>query len=240
MKNVIRLIMLFSGILSFGSLRAQTADDIINKHIDAIGGRDVISKINSIYEEATLSVMGNDAPDTIYILSGKGYKTMTQFNGQEIIQCYTDSGGWTINPMGGSGAPTPISAEEARAVKGEIYIGGTLANYSSMGGKAELQGTEKVGDATAYKILLTMDSSQTTYYIDTVTYYVVKQSTMREMQGNQVNVDITFSNYKKTDSGYVIPYGMNMDFGQFTLSYTVSKVEINIPIDPSIFKMPTS
>src|SRR5674476_1174766 len=90
------------------SLQAQTADDIINKHVDAIGGKDVLSKVKSIYFEGTANAMGADYPTTTTILAGKGFKTVTTVNGSDIIQCFTDSSGWSLNPMSGQTEATTL------------------------------------------------------------------------------------------------------------------------------------
>jgi hypothetical protein len=220
---------------------AQTADDIISKSINAVGGKDVISKLNSIYIESTMSVMGNDAPNNITILNGKGYRSETEFNGQKIITAVTDKGGWAINPMAGSNDATALPADQLKTYKDQLYVGGALINnYAANGYKAELQGQEKVGAVSAYKIKLTgKDSTETIYYVDATTYYPIKVVRHGNAMGQDVDIVTTMSNYKKTDMGFVAPYSVDIDFGgQFQLSSTIKKIDINKPVDPKIFDMP--
>ena len=57
--------------------------------------------------------------------------------------------------------------------------------------------------------------------------------------GQPVEITISFSDYQKTDFGYVIPHKIDTDMGgNFSFSATVNKVEINKEIDPEIFDMP--
>ena len=49
-----------------------------------------------------MEVMGNQAPVVEQLLEGKGFKSEIDFNGSKIIQCYTDKGGWSVNPMAGA------------------------------------------------------------------------------------------------------------------------------------------
>ncbi len=42
------------------SVFAQDVNEIINKNIDAMGGKDKLSSLLSVYEESTVNVMGND------------------------------------------------------------------------------------------------------------------------------------------------------------------------------------
>jgi hypothetical protein len=230
--SLLAVATLFCGVYSF----AQTADEIISKHVDAIGGKDKISKIKSIYTESTAQIMGNDAPVVTTVLNGKGFKSETEFNGSKIIQALTDKGGWMINPMAGSSSAQALPDEQYKAAKDQIYVGGELVNYAANGGKAELQGKE--GDL--YKIKITAkDNSTTTYFIDPATYYLKKAVKQGDMMGQSVEITISFSDYKKTDFGYVIANKIDTDMGgQFSFSATVNKVEINKEIDPKIFEMP--
>ena len=233
MKKVFSSLFVLTTFLGL-SVSAQTADEIINKHIDALGGKDVISKVSSLYMEGSMQVMGNEAPTTVYVLAGKGYKTETDFNGQKSIQCYTDKGGWMVNPMAGGGAQ-PMPEEQFNANKEQVNIGGILVDYAAKGYTATLLGK----DGNNYKIkMVGKDQNEATYYFDSNTYLISKVERKGNMQGQEVQIVITFADYKKADGGLNVPRTMAMDFGQFQLTANYTKVEVNKKIDPSIFEMP--
>lgn len=217
---------------------AMSADELVAKHIAAIGGKETIAKIKSISMENSLQVMGNEAPNTIVILDGVGYKTETEFNGSKIVQCYTDKGGWKVNPMQGASDPTPMDAGEYNTGKDQIFVGGGLIDYAAKGSKLELLGK----DTNGYKLkLTTKDNIETTFVLDPSTYLIKSVTRKGDMQGQEVEVTTSFSDYRKTDVGYLMPYTMDIDFGgQFQLSISVKKIELNKPVDPSVFAMPKS
>jgi hypothetical protein len=225
-------VLILSALYSFG----QTADDVISKSIAAVGGKDKISQIKSIYTESTAQIMGNEAPVVTTILNGKGFKSETEFNGSKIIQALNDKGGWMINPMAGSSTAQALPDDQYKAARSQIFVGGELFNYSSNGSKAEMLGKE--GDL--YKIKITdKDSSSTTYYIDPATYFLKKAVKQGDMMGQPVEITISFSDYQKTDFGYVVPHKIETNMGgNFSFSAVVNKVEINKTIDPKIFEMP--
>jgi hypothetical protein len=222
--------------------RAQTVDDIINKHINAMGGKDKISSIKTVYTEGDVEVMGQNATMTTYILNGKAFKSETEISGSKIIQCYTQTGGWMINPMSGQTSAVPVPKEQLRGQKSQFQVGGPLFDYAAQGSKAELLGTEDFNGAKDYKIkLTTSDSAVVTYYIDPTTYYISKAVTQVNMEGQDAETTIVFSDYKKTDYGFVYPMTLQLTVPQgFTLGITIKKVEINKDIDPQIFDMPKS
>ena len=225
-------------LLSTALVHAQTADEVINKHIAAIGGKDVLAKIKSQIVESNLNVMGSDLTSTSTLLVGKGFKNVANFNGQEIIQCITTTGGWMINPLAGQSDPTPIPEDQVKEAQAILEVGGGLFNYKEKGAKAELVGKEKVESVDAIKLKLTnKDGKESFYYIDPATNYLIKHEVMINAQGQDMTMTSLFSNYKKTDIGYVIPYTTVRNQG-FEMTITVNKVEFNKDIDPKIFEMP--
>jgi outer membrane lipoprotein-sorting protein len=236
-SKFILLIFLLMPALSF--MQAQTVEEIISKHTLAMGGKDIIEKINTMSVESSTQVMGNDLPTITTIVNGKAYKNESDMNGQKIVQCYTEKGGWSMNPMNG-GAIETMPVNQYKAGKLQVQVGGPLFNYGAKGNKIELLGKEKVGNAEAYKLkVLTKDSVEISYFIDTASYYIIQTIQTSDMMGQEVKLITSLSDYRKTDIGYVMPFAMDMSFGdQFSLNIAIKKVEFNKTIDPSIFEMP--
>jgi len=240
MKTLKTGFFLLIALLSIASLHAQTADEIITKYITAIGGKDKINAVKSVYVESTLEVMGNEAPTTTTIVNGKAFKSETDFNGQKIISVITDKGGWMLNPLMGQTAPEALPADQAKAGQSQLQVGGPLFDYAAKGNKVELVGKEDVNGVSAHKIkVTTKDSVESTYFIDPTTYYILKA--VSKGGGQDGETTITFSNYQKTEFGYVIAMGQQITTPQgITLNITNKKVEVNKEIDPKVFEMPKS
>jgi len=232
----IALIALFCSITS----TAQTADEIISKYIQAIGGKDLLTKITSVYTESTMDVMGMLGDVKTTTLNGKGMRQDMDISGSAMTTCYNDKGGWSINPMAGSTTPEAMPETQYNAGKDQIVIGAPFINWIEKGYKAELAGNEAVGAVNAYKLnLIATDGTSSVYYFDPNTSYLIKSVQMIEMQGQMIDNQITYSDYRQTE-GYAVPYKMEMNIagGQFQMAMTVNKVELNKPVDEAIFSIP--
>jgi hypothetical protein len=236
MKRIIHTIVVITALAGAAALQAQTADEIVDKHIAALGGKDAISKVKSLVTESSISLMGGENPATTTIVDGVGYKSEMDFNGSKIVQCVTEKGGWMINPMAGASDPTPMPDDQYKAQKGSMFVGGALYDYAARGSKVEFMG--KNGDAYKLK-LTTKDNVEYLYEIDGTTYLLKSMVTKGDMQGQQVDITTTLSDYRKTDAGFMVPYALDINIGaQFEFTVAVKKVQLNPAIDPSIFEMP--
>jgi hypothetical protein len=240
MKTIRFLTLATLALLGATCLSAQTADEIIEKYLESMGGKAQLTGITSMFTEATLEVMGSQGTIKSTLLVGKGRKDEIDVMGTQVVSCITDTAGWTINPMAGAYNAETMSEMQYKASKDGIYIAGPFMDYNAKGYKAELIGQETVLNVNAFKITVTSpDSIVTDYFFDPETFYLIKTVQMAEMGGQQMEISVIHSNYKKTDSGLVIPYTTETNYGgQFFLTANITKVEINQAIDPVVFAKP--
>jgi hypothetical protein len=188
---------------------AQTADELINKHIEAIGGKENWKKVNSMRSEATLSTQGIDIPVVITQVHNIGMKqefTVMGMSGYSIIGV---DGGWNFNPMQGQQKPEPITQDELNIGKEQLDLQGEFLDYKEKGHNVELLGNEDVDGTSCYKLKLTRKSGrEATYLLDPKTFYIIRAIS------------------KMTANGQEMPAPINMN-----------KIEVNLAVDQSIFKV---
>ena len=235
MKTINKLSLFVIFILAGTVLSAQTADDVIARYLDAIGGKRTIRKIKSMYVEGTMDIMGMEGTTKTTTLNGRGVKLELDMQGSTVVNCVTDESGWTINPFMGGMGPVDLTEEQYNISKEQIVIGAPFIYYAKKGYKAELTGEETIGDAKTVKVKLTSpDNIVSEHFFDKESGLLIRSVEPGEMGQNIA----TFSDYREIE-GYTMPYKIEIDAGGQAMIYaTYNKVELNVPVDESIFAKP--
>lgn len=225
----------------------QTADEIVAKHLAAMGGRAALEKITSRVTTGTISVStpGGDLSGTIEVYNKAPNKSRTlvkidasQFGLGQIVQDQRFDGttGYAIDTMNGNRELTGDQVEVARA----NVFPSPLMKYKEIGSTLELLGREKVGDRDAYVLRLTGKAGPPArIFIDAETYALTK--TVITVSVPQVGADVEqttlVSDYRDVD-GIKVPFQIR-SVNQFqTVTVTTTKVEQNTPIDDKTFSKP--
>jgi len=212
---------------------AQTADEIIAKHLVAIGGMDAWRKVNSVYTEGNLKVQGADVSVSGTVLNGKGMRQNISVMGMTGFQIMTPQGGWNFMPFQGQAKPEPITAEDLKENADQMDTQGALVDYKQKGHSVEFIGKEDIEGTEAFKLRVTHKSGKvSTLFIDPASYYIIRSVSKQKANGQEMEIATNLSNYKKLPEGIVVPMSVSLPFGEMT----ITKVEINKPVDEKIFK----
>jgi hypothetical protein len=240
--NIMKLIKHLSfavvGLLLSAMTFAQTAEEIVAKHITAIGGADNWKKINNMRQEATLSVQGMDIPVVITALHNKATKQEYTVMGMTGYSIITSEGGWNFNPMQGQTKPEPITQDELKYGKDNLDLQGDFVDYKAKGHSIQLMDKEDIEGVECLKIKLTRKSgNESIFFFDPKTYYIVRTSSKMSANGQEVESVVNMSNYQKLPEGIVIAY--TIESTAVPAPITVTKVIVNGKIDEAVFKVVT-
>ncbi|MFM2138970.1 MAG: hypothetical protein RJA57_1277 [Bacteroidota bacterium] len=228
-----RILILFLVAVSFSGLSAQTADEVVGKHLDAIGGADNWRKVNSVKMEGVLQVQGTDVNVTMTRLHGKGQRQDISVMGMTGFDITTPTEGWTFMPFQGQQTPEAKTPEAVAESQEELDVQGKLVDYGTKGHTIELLGKEEVDGTDCFKLKITSKAGiPETLLIDSKTFLVVKSIAIRKANGQEMEIPTLYSNYQKQPEGILIPLSMTLGFGELN----ITKVIINGPVDEAVFK----
>ncbi len=232
MKKIFLPIIAIASMLFTGSSIAQTADEIINKHLEARGGADKLRALQSMIMEGSMNQGGTDVQMKFYYVNNKATKVEFTAAGQSGYNIVTSTEGWVFNPFMGHSAAEAMPADALKDAQSQLDMQGPLLDYKAKGHKVEYLGKESVQGKEFYKIKLTRSSGKIiTYYINK-DYLVDKIVTTALSQGSEQEVTQEYSDYRKTPEGYMVAFKRT----SATNEISFDKIEINPKIDDAVFK----
>jgi len=237
MKNQIKLLLILSlAIFPFFTSQAQNVDEIVAKHIEAVGGKDNWSKIKSMKTEGVIKQQGMDIKITIMQIDQKAQRYNISLMGMTGYTIITTTEGWNYMPFQGQTKPEPFTEDDLKNAQDDLYLQDEFITYKDLGKKLEYVGKEDIDGVECFKLKMTDKNNQeTTYYIDPSNYYVLKQTSKVKANGQEFENSTTFGDYKKLDEGIVVPMSLISGWGETQ----ITKIEINPTIDEAEFKVTT-
>ena len=235
--RLVWLVVLYSSVCC----SAQTAEELVSKNIQAKGGIDKIKAVNTVAMNGKIYVQG--ITDEISQEQKRPNMLRQNFTvqGMTQVQAYDGTTAWQIQPFNGRKDPELMGEDEARGLIEQADIDGPLVDYASKGNKVEYLGHDTVDGDDAYKLKVTLKNGDIIYYyLDPDTYLEVKTEKQEFIRGNVRETEQELGSYKQV-AGVYYPYslegGTKGNPGDH-VRITMDKIEVNVPIDDSLFKMP--
>jgi hypothetical protein len=205
------------------AVNAQTVDEIIAKNVQAHGGMEKMKAVQSVRITGKLNagsfragfMQENKRPDKV--------REEQIIQGLAAVQAYDGKTGWQVNPFGGRRDAELLSQDDLK------------------GHKAELVGHDSVEGTDCYKIKLSLKNGDVRYYfLDTDSFLELKIETQSNIRGTIQYAETYFGDYEEVKGLYysfAFESGAKGDTNR--VKFAVDKVEINMPLEDSLFSMPT-
>jgi hypothetical protein len=238
-----KLAGIIAGIAVAAIAPAQTAEELVAKNMQAHGGIEKIKALRSLRMTGTLQT-GNlrmqltrdtEAPNLL--------RQAVTMQGMTMIKAYDGATGWQISPFGGRKDPELLGQDELRRLVEDADFFGPLVDYQGKGNTVEYIGHDTVDGDDAYRMKVTLKNGDIVYYyLDPETWLEIRTEKQMFVNGSVRESFTEMGSYKLVDGVY-FPFSFesgNMQNPDQTAKITIDKIEANIPMDASEFKMPTA
>lgn len=225
-----------------GAAVAQTTDEVLDKHYEAIGGTSAWQEIESVKATGTVSLMGGQIQAPFTMMQKRPGKSRFEMSmqGMELVQAYDGQTGWMKAPMMGSPEPQRLPADVSSQMAEQADIDGALIGWKEAGHDVELVGTEAVDGGEAYKLKVTLKTGEVThYYLDAETYLPIKWVAQRTVQGQPSEFVTSLGDYRDV-GGVMMPFSIEVDSPMGPQSLTFESFDVNVPLDDRLFAMPAA
>jgi hypothetical protein len=216
-------------LFSLTSFTQATVDDIVNKIIDAQGGKEKLLAIKTVKMTGNIEFSGQKIPFNVYAIDKTAFRNEFTFSGLTGYTIITKDSGFNFNPFQGQSAPESMTAEDVKLAQNDLDQQGILVNYKEKGYGVELLDNEDVDGVDAIQLKITITPNKILYYfIDPSNYYIIRIKTVSVSNGQQQRNTNDFYDFKKTSDGYLFPHTQD--------NLTFDKIEVNVPVDEKLFK----
>jgi hypothetical protein len=226
-----KLIFVMTGLIIMSAVSAQTLDEIVKKYTEA-NKLDKVTNLKTIKITANMSMMGMEMPMVMWMKNPNKFKSVTTFNGQDMIQVFDGEKGFVVSPMTGSTVPVEMTPDQIKQTLRSSMFQNYMATYLK-NGQLKLAGEENVKDKPAYKVEATVEGGTViNMFIDKSSYFLVKTATT--VSG--VTMESYPTDYTET-SGIMIPMKTSTSAQGMDILMNFTKVEVDLPMEDSIFKI---
>jgi len=242
----VRLAVVFGVAAAALAQQPLTIEQIVQKHVDAIGGIEKIHALKSLVIRGMYHEGGEIPPGTPIV--ARNYMAFLRPYYQVIgdpanpnpdLREGFDGSAWeyygdpgvTIRTVGAAAAATRHTAE---------FLHDSLVDYQENGTRLELQGTEKIDGKDCYKIFVTLsDGFQKYLFVDIGSFMIVagRGSAPIHAFGAAVTTEGRILDYQPTN-GVLMPHRIievELATGKVLSDARNVTIEANTLTDPSIF-----
>ena len=222
----------------------QTAEELVDKNIQAKGGMEKIKAIHSLHMTGKLTGGGGfTATVTQDSMRPNLVRETFSLQGMTGVQAYDGTAGWQIQPFGGHKDPQLMGEDDLRDLLLDADFDGPLVDYREKGNTVEYLGHDVVDGDDALRLKVTLKNGDILYYyLDPDTYLEIRKEIQEFIRGSIKENVVDLGSYKPV-AGVMYPFSIasgpkNRPNAAQTTS--IEKMDVNVPLAKSEFELPAS
>jgi zinc protease len=231
-----------SGAVAYAAQSAvgqNSARALLDRVVNAMGGLPALRGVKTVVATQTVSTPQNpDAETTSYIAYPDKFRVEARTPVGMLTSGFDGTVAWARDPNGVHDAPPDATAEARNNLKRDVIRLLLDAQDNQLGLRVlpDVRGA----DGRPQRVLefTGPDQIPIAMSVDAETFKVTKVS-YAAGAGGQVLVDEVFSDYRPVN-GVQMPFAAERRAGPLTVKRRVTNLQINTPIDPSLFRRPAS
>lgn len=236
-------VILLAAVCCASVCLGQTAEELVNKNIQAKGGMDKMKAIKSIRMTGKLTGGGgfsaavgqeNQRPNL--------YRDTFSLQGMTAVTAYDGTTGWHIQPFGGHKDPELLAEDAMHGVLRAADFDGPLVDYKEKGNTVEYLGHDVVDGDDALRLKVTLKNGDIVYYfLDPDTYLEIREEVQENIRGTIRESVSQMGSYKPV-GGVMFPFSISQGSKEDPegSTTTIEKLEVNVPIEAGDFAVPAS
>jgi hypothetical protein len=217
-------------------------DEIVAKHVEALGGIDSVRAIRSLRMSGQVTGGGGRHALIVREIRKPG-RVRTEFTYQGVTAVYAFDGerGWRVSPLDGNLDAEPMTGEEALQAGDQAEFEGPLVDWKAKGHQVAIAGKETLDGRDVYKLTVTLRSGRTNHlYLDAGTFLPIRTESTRQIRGVALSIETWFDDYRRVQ-GVLFPHAIEMGVvgRPRRLNVALDGVEVNPVLPEERFVMPT-
>lgn len=217
--------------------KLPSATEVVEKYIQAIGGREPLKKQKSRYQAATveLSPMGLKGTVETFARSDDRLLVKTTLAGiGDILVGFDGQKAWTANPIQGNRVQ---EGKELLQTKRTALFAREVA-FDKLYTAMRVRGVEPIGERKAYVIVASTDGlPDDVLYFDTETGLMLRSDSITIAPEGEQAITSFYDDYREVE-GTKSPFKIRAKTPAFEINTVITEIKYNIPMDDAKFTQP--
>jgi len=216
----------------------KTVDDLFDRYVKAMGGREALEKIKSSLTKGTIEVPAFSSTSNIEIWkkAPNQYFSTVVLDMGSIERVFDGQTGWSKDPFGGG--VRELTGLELRDLKqdAEFYLPLKMRERFP---EAKLTGKQKMNTAEFYVVEIPVEGKTQKIYFDAGTGLLTRWDKENTTPEGPVAAELRWEDYREVD-GVKVPFVSKLIMPQFEFTIKLAEVKHNLDIPATKFHKPAN